>query len=171
MLGDGYMRCKINAHLQVTHSIKQKDYVDWMYGVLNNFILTPPKEYQGNGKRIGYRFFTRSLPCFTEIYNQFYVNNRKIIPNNLELDPLMLAVWYMDDGSRCDKSCYFNTQQFPEQEQELLMRLLLRYFGLHARRDRDKNYYRLRLNVIESRKLVDIIRPFIIPSMTYKILI
>lgn len=171
MLGDGYMRCKMNAHLQITHSINQKDYVDWMYRVLKSFILTPPKEYQGNGTRIGYRFFTRSLPCFTEIYHQFYQNKKKVIPLDLELDPLMLAVWYMDDGSRCDKSCYFNTQQFPEQEQELLIRLLLKNFGLHARRDRDKNYYRLRLNVKESKKLVDLIRPHIIPSMAYKILI
>lgn len=171
MLGDGYMRCKTNAHLQVTHSIKQKDYVDWMYRVLNSFILTPPKQYQGNGNRIGYRFFTRSLPCFTKIYHQFYQNKKKIIPLDLELDDLALAVWYMDDGSRCDKSCYFNTQQFSEQEQELLIRLLLRDFGLHARRDKDKSYYRLRLNVEESKKLVDLIQPHIIPSMQYKILI
>ena len=78
MLGDGYMRCKTNAHLQVTHSIKQKDYVDWMYSVLKNFVLTPPKSYKGNGNRIGYRFFTRSLPCFTDIYHQFYDNKKKI---------------------------------------------------------------------------------------------
>lgn len=171
MLGDGYMRCKTNAHLQVAHSINQKDYVDWMYGVLNSFVLTPPKEYLGNGTRIGYRFFTRSLPCFTKIYRQFYKNKRKIIPSDIELDPQMLAVWYMDDGSRCDKSCYFNTQQFLEQEQALLIRLLFKDFGLHAHRDRDKNYYRLRMNVQESKKLVEIIQPFIIPSMTYKILI
>ena len=171
MLGDGYMRCKTNAHLQVTHSIKQKDYVDWMYSVLKNFVLTPPKSYKGNGNRIGYRFFTRSLPCFTDIYHQFYDNKKKIIPLNLKLDARILAVWYMDDGSRCDKSCYLNTQQFPEQEQELLRRLLLRDFGLTTKRDRDKKYYRLRFNVRESKKFVDIIRPHIIPSLAYKILI
>ena len=138
MLGDGYMRCKTNAHLQITHSINQKEYVDWMYGVLKNCVLTQPKPYKGNGKRIGYRFFTRSLPCFTDIYHQFYLNKRKIIPPNLKLNEQILAVWYMDDGSLCDKSCYLNTQQFPEQEQLLLSRLLLRDFGLTAKRDKDK---------------------------------
>ncbi len=66
LLGDGYMRCKSNAHLQVTHSIRQKLYVDWKYQLLEDFVLTPPKPYKGNGERIGYRFFTRSLPVFTE---------------------------------------------------------------------------------------------------------
>ena len=171
MLGDGYMRCKINAHLQITHSINQKEYVDWMYGVLKDCVLTQPKVYVGNGTRIGYRFFTRSLPCFTKIYRKFYQDKKKIIPLDLELNEQILAVWYMDDGSLCDKSCYLNTQQFPEQEQLLLSRLLLKDFGLTARRDRDKQYYRLRFNVKESRKFVDLIRPYIIPSMAYKILI
>jgi hypothetical protein len=171
MLGDGYMRCKTNAHLQITHSINQKEYVDWMYGVLKNCVLTQPKPYKGNGKRIGYRFFTRSLPCFTDIYKQFYKDKRKIIPPNLKLNEQILAVWYMDDGSLCDKSCYLNTQQFPEQEQLLLSRLLLKDFGLTAKRDKDKQYYRLRFNVKESKKFVDLIRPYIIPSMAYKVLI
>lgn len=171
MLGDGYMRCKTNAHLQITHSINQKEYVDWMYSVLKNCVLTQPKLYKGNGKRIGYRFFTRSLPCFTDIYHQFYLNNRKTIPPNLKLDEQIMAVWYMDDGSLCDKSCYLNTQQFLEQEQLLLSRLLLRDFGLTAKRDKDKQYYRLRFNVKESKKFVDLIRPYIIPSMAYKVLI
>lgn len=171
MLGDGYMRCKTNAHLQITHSIHQKEYVDWMYGVLKNCVLTQPKLYIGNGNRVGYRFFTQSLPCFTNIYHQFYLNKRKTIPPNLRLNEQILAVWYMDDGSLCDKSCYLNTQQFPEQEQKLLIRLLLKNFGLTAKRDKDKQYYRLRFNVKESKKFVDIIRPYIIPSMAYKILI
>lgn len=171
MLGDGYMRCKTNAHLQITHSIHQKSYVDWMYGVLKDCVLTPPKLYKGNGKRIGYRFFTRSLPCFTDIYKQFYIHQKKVIPFDLKLNAKILAVWYMDDGSRCAKSCYLNTQQFPEQEQALLIRLLLRDFGLIAKRDKDKQYYRLRFNVKESKKFVDLVRPHIIPSMAYKILV
>lgn len=102
---------------------------------------------------------------------KFYLNKRKIIPPNLELNEQILAVWYMDDGSLCDKSYYLNTQQFPEQEQLLLSRLLLRGFGLTAKRDKDKRYYRLRFNVKESKKFVDLIRPYIIPSMAYKVLI
>jgi len=47
ILGDGYMRKKTNAHLQITHSYKQKDYVDWKYKILKNFVSSVPKKYDG----------------------------------------------------------------------------------------------------------------------------
>ena len=52
VLGDGYMRKKTHAHLQITHSFSQKEYVDWKYQVLKNLVITPPKAYKGNGNRI-----------------------------------------------------------------------------------------------------------------------
>lgn len=169
LLGDGYMRCKTNAHLEINHSIHQKDYVDWKYEHLKEFILTAPKARRGNGNRIGYRFFTRSLPVFTEYYRRFYLNGKKIIPQNLELTPLTLAVWFMDDGSRSYKSCYFNTQKFIVQEQEYLLSLLLERFGLRAKIDRDGIYNRLRLPVDETGKLTKIINSLVIPSLRYKL--
>ena len=46
VLGDGYMRKKTHAHLQITHSLKQKDYVDWKYQKLKSLVSTPPTRYQ-----------------------------------------------------------------------------------------------------------------------------
>lgn len=170
LLGDGYMRCKTNAHLQITHSIKQKDYVDWKYQVLSEFVLTPPKSYKGNGTRIGYRFFTRSLPIFTNYFFRFY-KKQKIIPRNLNLTALTLAVWYMDDGSKSGRSCYLNTQNFTSADQEFLISILQKKYNLQARRDKDKKYFRLRFTFEDSQKFVRIIEPYILPSMQYKILI
>ncbi len=31
LLGDGAMRCKVNALLEINHSSAQKEYVDWKY--------------------------------------------------------------------------------------------------------------------------------------------
>jgi len=98
VLGDGYLRKKVNAHLQITHSAKQKSYVDWKYNILKNIVITPPKFYKGNGSRVGYRFFTKSIPELTDFYDKFYQSGRKAVPKNLILSPLSLAVWYMDDG-------------------------------------------------------------------------
>lgn len=168
MLGDGYMRCKTNAHLQITHSINQKDYVDWKYQLLSEFILTPPKSYKGNGNRIGYRFFTRSLPIFTDYYRRFY-RKQKIIPKDLNLTDLTLAVWYMDDGSKSGQSCYLNTQKFTSIDQEYLIKILHDKYDLQAHRDKDKKYFRLRLSVSDSRKFVRIIEPYILLSMRYKL--
>ena len=168
LLGDGYMRCKTNAHLQITHSINQKDYVDWKFENLSEFVLTPPKSYKGNGTRIGYRFFTRSLPIFTDYYFRFY-KKQKIIPKDLNLTALTLAVWYMDDGSKSRQSCYLNTQQFTSKDQEFLIDILRDKYDLRAHRDKDKQYFRLRFNTEDSQKFIRIIRQFILPSMQYKI--
>lgn len=170
LLGDGYMRCKTNAHLQITHSIKQKDYVDWKYHLLSEYILTPPKAYIGNGNRIGYRFFTRSLPIFTDYYCRFY-QKQKTIPPDLNLSALTLAVWYMDDGSKSYSSCYLNTQKFSSVDQCLLISILHKQYGLEPHRDKDKQYFRLRFTVQDSYVLCRIIKPFIIPAMQYKLLI
>jgi hypothetical protein len=50
------------------------------------------------GMRAGKPFYglelvTRSLPCFIEIYNLFYVNGVKVVPNNIYelLTPLAFA--------------------------------------------------------------------------------
>lgn len=169
MLGDGYMRCKTNAHLQITHSIKQKSYVDWKYNALEEFVLTKPKPYKGNGTRIGYRFFTRSLPLFTDFYRKYYPNKIKVIPKELVLNNIIMAVWYMDDGSKCGSCCYLNTQQFTLPEQKYLVSVIMRDLNLEAKIDRDKQYYRIRFPVSSSKKLTKLLSPHIIPTIKYKL--
>lgn len=168
ILGDGYMRKKTNAHLQITHSYKQKEYVDWKYKIFRDFVLTIPKQYNGNAGRVGYRFFTQSLPELTHYYDKFYRNKIKIIPPNLNLAPLTLAVWYMDDGCKSYKSCYLNTQQFDKESQFNLMNALKKV-GLESRLNKDKIYQRIRITTESTKKLFEMINHFVIPSMRYKI--
>lgn len=80
LLGDGYMSCKTHAYLKIGHSFKQNNYVDWKYSFLSSFVLKKPSKYKGNGKRIGYRFWTKSLPVFTTYYRAFYLQQKKVIP-------------------------------------------------------------------------------------------
>lgn len=169
LLGDGYMRCKTNAHLQITHSIHQKEYVDWKYRILSNIVRTPPKAYRGNGGRVGYRFFTRSLPSLTRYYHLFYDNGRKRIPRDLILNEFSLACWYMDDGSKSHRSCYLNTQQLTLTDQQYLCILMRKRFGLRPAIDKDKQYFRLRFSVCESAQLVTKIQPHVIASLRYKL--
>ena len=168
VLGDGYMRKKVNAHLQITHSIKQKEYVDWKYANLRNIVLTPPKVYMGNAKRIGYRFFTRSLPCLTTFYDMFYRKGVKMVPENLILSPLSLAVWYMDDGSKSRKASYLNCQQFDPISQSNLLETLAR-IGILASLNKDKTYSRIYISYSYTPILVNMIKRYIVPSMRYKL--
>jgi hypothetical protein len=100
LLGDGSMRCKLQA-----------------------FVSSPPRLPAGNGTRIAYRFTTRSLSEFTPTYRLFYRVGKKIVPD-VAISPLALAVWFMDDGSRSRTSVYLNAQQFAVREQLRLIDLL-----------------------------------------------
>ena len=87
ILGDGYIRIlpgRSEAFLEINHSIKAKEYVDWKYSVLRNICQSPPKERIIDNKRTAYRFFTRQNPELTELLGLFYLNKKKIIPKNLK---------------------------------------------------------------------------------------
>lgn len=168
ILGDGYMRKKTNAHLQVTHSYKQKEYVDWKYQMLKNIVITPPTVYRGNANRLGYRFFTRSLPDITKLHDMFYFNKVKRISKVFNLTPLTIAVWYMDDGSKSGGSCYFNTQGFDIQSQYNLAKSLEKR-GVKSTLNKDKQYYRIRIAKQSISNLIEMIDSNIIASMKYKI--
>jgi hypothetical protein len=171
VLGDGYIRKlkgRKNAFLEINHSFKQREYVDWKYSVLENLTISKPKARKGNGNRIAYRFYTKQLAELTEIMNMFYVGNKKVIPD-IKLDPITLAIWFMDDGSRCRGSdVYLNTQQFTKDDQNKLLKSL-QSIGLEASLNKDKGYYRIRFLKSSIPRLHELISQYIIPSMKYKI--
>src|SRR5947208_2096095 len=117
------MRCKTNALLEINHSVHQRSYVDWKYRHLAELVSTAPKVRNGNGGRIAYRFLTRSLPELTPYFRMFYGPEGKQVPE-LELTPLTLAVWFMDDGARSRRTVYLNTQKFNPESQNRLLALL-----------------------------------------------
>jgi hypothetical protein len=168
LLGDGSMRCKTNALLEINHSVHQRSYVDWKFGHLAELVATPPKERMGNGGRIAYRFVTRSDPVLTPYYRLFYADGRKRVPT-LELDPLALAVWFMDDGCRSRNAVYLNTQQFDAQGQKMMLGLLRNQWGLEATLNRDKSYYRIRISVDATKRLARLIKPYLLPQLRYKL--
>ena len=171
LLGDGAMRKKTQALLEINHSYKQKEYVDWLYQKFQNYIDTEPKMRKTNGNRVAYRFTTKSLPILTKFYDYFFQEKHKIIPNDLMITPLSLAVWYMDDGSRCDTDIYLNSQQFTQVEQEMLVSLLYKQYSIQASLNKDKQYKRIRIKKESVPNFMALISPFIISTMRYKLLL
>ena len=174
VLGDGYIRHLIgrkDAFLEINHSFKAKEYVDYKYQVLKDICESSPKERFTDELKTkkAYRFYTKQHKDITDIFSQFYRSGKKIIPRNLKLDPCIMAIWYMDDGSKtvnkkntANVNVYLNTQQFSLQDQKYLLHLL-REIGVSARLNKDKIYYRIRIlkesvpvfmKMIEDRKSV-----------------
>lgn len=168
LLGDGSLRCKRHALLEINHSIKQKEYVDWKYGILSNLVRTAPKPPSSNGSRVAYRFTTLSLPQLTGFYHQFYDGNRKRVPG-VVLTPLALAVWFMDDGHKSYNAVYLNTQQFAAIDQLLLLDILKSQWGIVASLNSDKLYKRIRISVGSIDVLSKVILPYIRPESIYKL--
>ncbi len=159
LLGDGAMRCKTNALLEVNHSSHQRSYVDWKYRQLADLVRTPPKARKGNGGRVAYRFVTRSLEELTPYFRLFYGAGKQ----------LTLAVWFMDDGNRLRNAVYLNTQQYDETSQRRLLRLLREQWGIEATLNRDKTYYRIRISVVGTKRFAELVEPHLLPELRYKL--
>ena len=168
LLGDGTMRKKTNAYLEINHCYQQKTLVDWIFSKFRNLVITKPKWRKGNGKREAYRFATRSLPVLTPFYDKFFYKGRKVIPNKLNLNSLSLAVWFMDDGSKSRSSIYLNTQQFTKIEQLRLIDFLKKKFGFESSLNKDKKYFRIRIRTKSVKKFISLIEPFVLKEFKYK---
>lgn len=173
VLGDGYIIIipdRNDAFLEINHSIKAKEYVDYKYNSLKRLCKSAPSiRDSGSDNRQAYRFFTRQHPGITEIYKQFYLNNKKVVPSDLSLDALALSIWYMDDGSKSrDRDIYLNTQQFSMNNQKRLLHIL-RQIGISARLNKDKEYYRIRILKKSIADFMKLISPHVIDSMKYKL--
>jgi hypothetical protein len=156
------------ALLEINHSATQATYVDWKYRHLADLVATPPKQRVGNGTRTAYRFVTRSLPVLTPYYRLFYESGKKQAPE-LELSALALAVWFMDDGCKSRTAVYLNTQQFDWPSQQRLLRMLSEQWGIAATLNRDKTYHRIRVSVEGTARLAQVVRPYLLPELRYKL--
>jgi hypothetical protein len=172
ILGDGYLRRvggRKDALLEINHSVTQSAYVDWKYTGLKSLCKSGPVMRRSNGTRIAYRFTTRQHPELSRLKDLFYINDIKSIPDSLILDPMTLAVWYMDDGSKCRESdIYLNTQQFSEIDQKKLIKLL-QSIEIESSLNKDKTYKRIRIKKSSLARFFEIISPHVIPSMVYKL--
>jgi len=177
VLGDGHLEAnwsKTNYLLKISHSVQQSEYVRWKYEIFRNFVLTEPKVHRTTNSL---RFATISHSEFTGFRNIFYRDKKKIIPENLVamLTPLAIAVWFMDDGNAVKskgsiKGYHINSQSFTFLENVELARILERTYGIHVNLERNHEYYRLAIWQRPSReKFIDLVWPFMLDSMKYKI--
>lgn len=180
ILGDGHLETMNRGRtyrLKVEHSIKQKDYVDWLYVAFKEWVKKPPEakeKFVFGRKFVNYYFSTYSSGKFRFYAQQFYRNGKKIIPKMIGkfLSPRTLAVWFMDDGSiksKRHKTKLINTQCFSSRDLKRLQAALQEKFGIATTRKKEKKGYRLYIVSNSIERFEAIISPYVIPSMRYKL--
>lgn len=181
LLGDGRLECrsqKGSARFRVHHGWKQKNLVFWKYEVLKNLVSCPPKKIvcwknpKNDQDYHSWYFHTRTLLELKEFYERFYPGEgEKALPEEIGtiLTPLSLAVWYMDDGSCYKKGVTLNTHNFSKVENKILKEIFKKKFNLDCDLNRDRDKWRLRFHKSSFGKFCDLIKPYIIPSMEYKL--
>ena len=169
MLGDGYLVKTTSGYaFRVNHGLRQTDYVNWKHKKLIDFVNSKPRQSGST-----YYFRTISHPKFVELRKLFYKDRTKVIPKKfLEtyLDPFVLAVWIMDDGSRDGRQLRINTQCFSSEEHVILQNVLRAKLGIETTLNRDKKQLRLRVREKSMQTLRNLVMPYIIPSMLYKLI-
>lgn len=173
ILGDAYVSPQGRVYLE--HSIVQRAYLRWKHRELATIrYRTPPMPVRRFNPRTGktymsLRFATRQF--FRSLRSEFYPEGEKIFPPSVELTPLTLAVWHMDDGnfnpqSKIAGSCVLSTERFDTESLERIQNVLLAKYGIESRLRKSR---KLAFTARGRDRLFMVIRPHVVPSMRYKI--
>ena len=125
-----------------------------------------------NKNHYSWYFHTKTFPILSELYQWFYHDKVKVFPEDIEhiLTPRMLAVWFMDDGSKTShRSFTINTHCFSTEEQLRIVEVLKKCFDISSTIVKDRTKFKISIGSYEYEKFVYLIEPFIIPTMAYKI--
>lgn len=181
LLGDGHLETQNNKHtyrLKVEHSIAQADYVRWLFQELRDWIpaSAPYVKIRANGERnVGFTTYSHSSLRFYG--HQFYYEKKKLVPSIIAkiTEPISIAVWFMDDGSRKSNShrtYVIHTLGYTKKDVELLQQMLEKKFNIGSRLHRQKEkYWRLYIPSNASATFELLIEKYVqaIPSMRHKL--
>lgn len=179
LLGDGKAelcpRAK-NARFGFIQGEPNKEYFLFLLNILGPLGTIKYREYSYLDKRTGkiynsLNFWTKSLPLITEIYNNFYSNKKKIVPNDLSLlTPIALAHWIMQDGSKgTSGGLYICTDNFTKTEVKYLINYIKIRYAISCSIHTVNGRYRIYVLVKSIPTVREIIIPHMHHSMLYKL--
>jgi recombination protein RecA len=187
LMGDGHLapnrRERAGVRFRMGHGAKQADYVDWKASLLGN--IEQSRTVRPNG---AVHVDLTPLPELGELREVVYWGDGKkhLTWDYLKaLTPLALAVWYMDDGSLTQRSkglqarteggsgrAEICVEALSEGSRERLAHHLRDAFGFETRLSLRgaRKVTVLTFTTSATRKLHELIAPYVHPSMEYKLL-
>jgi hypothetical protein len=182
LLSDAWLQLQtkqrsINSHLGFKQALDKSKYVWFVFTILCHYCSSYP--FLVTGVRSGVRyfgrpppFFTRALPCFTELHSLFYVDSIKVIPQNIYelLTPVAHCHWIMGDGVARPYGLQLCTDSNSLLDVVRLMNVLIIRYGLnctlHTKRE---NQYRIYISSKSIPRLKEIVGNYMHESMSYKL--
>lgn len=181
ILGDGYL--DKNGTGGILHCAAQKDYLEWKRLYLKSSgVPCGDITYKNNNGFPAYRLYINVSRWGKLLHRILYrggyknIYQRKILNR---LDPVHLAIWYMDDGGLSQKKrngvvyaneLIINTHTTRENNQ-----VVIDYFsdvwGVSFTQVKNRGHNRLRCGTSEARKFLNVVREYVcqIPSMAHKL--
>ncbi len=181
MLGDSYLHYYAknpgNGYLEVYHGPDQLDYLNWKIKELESLGAKYhewTKYWEEYGREYTRRWMTTAAhPYWKQIREMFYKDRAKVVTREIldQLQPLGLAVWYMDDGHTFKKSWTANwhTQSFSIKENEMIVSYLKDKWNVETKIAFNQNKPHLIVSKEGRESLFEVIKPYIIESMSYKL--
>ena len=186
LIGDAYGEKNLNLlRLGTRFSFSQEavhiKYVLFLHKLLSELgycnsklpIITTKLGSKGKLKKV-VKFSTWTYTSFNWIYDLWYNNNNiKHIPKCIDqyLTPLALAIWIMADGAKVSKGLILNINSFSYNDCLLLIKALNKNFNIKAsiQSAGQKDQYIIYIWKESMINLINIISPYIIPEMKYKL--
>ena len=179
MLLGGGGRCRNNFY--IAHSTKQSEYALFKKELLES-ITGKQVNTRQRKTNLGYeiiRIEPKLIPLTRVLVKKCYKSGKKTFPvkflNYLTLQGL--AIWFMDDGSKSFKrvgnrihavEITLNTY-LSKEENEVIISYFKERWEIQWGLNKSKDKYRLRMGTREGHKFFNLIEPYIIDSMRYKI--
>lgn len=173
LLGDSSIS---KSRLNCSHSIKQKEWLLAKMKALSCFGVHYSEGMSGDGSGKLFRHCRMSVnacPYFRALKAIWYPKNKKVVPYIHRLTEVMMAVWYMDDGCLLNSrpnvpKIEISMNSFDEENVDRMIMMLNRDFSITATK-RNHIGWRLRMNTENSAIFFELISPYIVPQMRYKL--
>lgn len=188
LLGDGHVTKETgnsNSHYELSQVITHADYIYQMRDRLSELtkIVIDTRSFPNMvGAQDQLKLRTMSIPFYSRYRDRMYGTGVKTVdPHYLTLiDAEFMAIWYMEDGSfaintsNSQESVYLYTDSFSYGDNDLLRRAIIEktgfVFNIHQRKNKNGLIrYRLYLYKKQNAAFIDYVRPFILPSFSYKL--
>lgn len=166
------------VRVQISHTQKNEEYLMWLKNELSTLFIYSPYKTKAKKKVINNKtiisnititIYSCKAPCLNELYETFYINNKKIIPIeylNKYFTAKSLAILFMDDGCKNCNTINLNLQCFELEDLKKFVVFLKKKFNVDFNIKKDKTLY-LRYNSRET--FYNLVIPFITPDMQYKL--